>query len=165
MNEDMTKADLLDQIRSERQALEANLAGLSEEQMLKPGVEGEWSVKDILIHIVAWEQRMISWVNQSLTGVPVQMLPQGYTWDDLDRWNQETYLKHRDDSLADVLAQFSSSYREALSTAGSVEENTLLDPERFAWREGKPLWPVVAANTCWHYRDHRKSIGAWLEGG
>ena len=165
MSEDMTKTELLEQIRNERDALETTLSLLSKEQMLQPGVEGTWSAKDVLIHIVVWEQRMVSWVTQAMSGEPVEMLPPGYTWDDLDRWNEDTYLKHKDDSLVDVLAQFSESYQEVLSTVGSVDEVALLDPERFSWREGRPLWLVVAANSSWHYRDHNTSIRSWLEGG
>jgi hypothetical protein len=165
MNEEMTKTELLEQIRNERRALETTLSQLTREQMLQPGVEGAWSVKDILIHVVVWEQRMVSWVNQSLSGEPVEMLPPGLTWDDLDRWNEDTYLKHKDDSLVDVLAQLTESYQQVLSTVSSVDEVALLDPERFSWREGRPLWLVVAANTSWHYKDHNTSIRSWLEGG
>ncbi len=163
MTEQITKQELLNQIESERRRLEATLAQLSEEQVLRPGVEGEWSVKDILIHIVVWEQRMIGWVNQGLRGERVRMLPPGDTWDDVDRWNHETYLDHKDDSLPDVLEQFRQSYLEALSAASNVPEDALLEPGYFDWREGEPLWLVVAANTCWHYKEHDESIRAGLE--
>jgi hypothetical protein len=37
------------------------------------------------------------------------------------------------------------------------------DPHRFPCRNGEPLWKTVAANTWWHYEEHRQSIRTWLE--
>ena len=53
--EKMTKSELLNQIRTERGQLEETLARLTHAQMLLPGVDGEWSVKDALAHISTWE--------------------------------------------------------------------------------------------------------------
>jgi hypothetical protein len=51
-----TKTDLLTEIRTQRRHLENNLAGLTPAEMCQPGVCGDWSVKDVLAHLTAWEQ-------------------------------------------------------------------------------------------------------------
>ena len=51
-----TKSDLLAVIDSERTQLESLLKGLNDAQICKPGVEGPWSIKDILAHTAAWER-------------------------------------------------------------------------------------------------------------
>jgi uncharacterized damage-inducible protein DinB len=51
------KQELLDDLEAARAELLLAIKGLSEEQMLHPGVVGEWSVKDTLSHIVAWDKR------------------------------------------------------------------------------------------------------------
>jgi hypothetical protein len=159
------KTVLLSQIHQERQRLEATLATLSVEQMLQPGVHDHWSVKDDLAHIVAWEGNMVRWVERALTGQVPQMLPPGLTWEDIDQWNEQIYQEHRDLPLDEMLYSFQTSYRQALATAEALSEQDLMDPERFAWREGRALFELVAANTCWHYREHNEAILAWLEQG
>ena len=49
----MEKATLLKTLIETRAAWEALLAQIDEEQMQRPGVDGTWSVKDIIVH-VAW---------------------------------------------------------------------------------------------------------------
>jgi hypothetical protein len=162
--EPISKEEMLSAIRAERKSLEGTLAQLSPGQMLQPGVEGVWSVKDILAHIVAWEQRMIRWVREAVRGEVPQMLPPGMTWDDIDEWNEQIYEENRDLALEEVLAALQRSHQEALDVVESTTEEDLVDPTRFDWREGRPLWPIVAANTWWHYKEHNESIRAWLGG-
>jgi hypothetical protein len=157
--EQISRSELLEAIRTEHNRLEVTLAQLDEAQMIRPGVVGDWSVKDILAHIVAWEQRMVRWVGEALQG---KLPADPDNWDQVHALNAQIYQENRDRSLADVLEEFPRSYQEALHVAETTGEKDLLDPGRFAWREGKPLWKVVAANTCWHYREHDESIRAWL---
>lgn len=163
MSETMEKRILLQSIRDARTQLETTLAAVPEEQMLQAGVEDDNSVKDLLAHISVWERRMIEWLGVTLRDREPEMLPEGMTWDDLDRWNEETTLSLRDRPLSDVLEEFSASYQDALHAVEQAPENALIDPNRFAWRNGKPLWEMISANMDWHYLEHEKSIRAWLE--
>src|SRR5512143_607925 len=56
----MTKDELIQKIESEWDNLQAALDGLTEEQMHQAGVVGEWSIKDVLAHITAWQTRLIT---------------------------------------------------------------------------------------------------------
>ncbi len=164
MEQQMSKTKLMEEIQVERQHLEKTLGKITEQQMLTPGVMDGWTVKDLLAHITVWEQRMVAWLEQTLRGEVPEMLPPGMTWDDLDQWNEQTYQKHRMRDLDEVLADFKLSYPQALSAAQNIPEEDLIDPDRYAWREGRPLWVMVAANTSWHYKEHNDSINAWLKG-
>ncbi len=164
MNDEMTKSQLLDAITDGRKKFEERLAQLDEDQMTTPGLESGWSVKDVLAHIQVWEARMISWLEDAQRGEIPQMLPPGMTWDDLDQMNEETYLQNRDRPLSEVLTEFHQSFPKVLDIVKIIPEEDLIDPDRFEWREGKPLWFIVASNTFWHYDEHDKSIREWLEG-
>ncbi len=163
--EQMTKGKIMAAIQSEWEALQTTLNQLSETQMLEPGVENGWTVKDILAHITDWEIRMVAWIEESLRGEVPQRPAPGMSWDDLDRLNQQTYLLHKDALLSEVSTDFHSSYQTALKTVESLTEQDLVDPQRFAWREGDPMWHMVAANTWWHYKEHNESIVEWLKDG
>jgi hypothetical protein len=163
VDEQMTKTKILEMIQSEQEALKRTLARLSAEQMTQPGVESNWSVKDILVHITDWERRMVQWIEASVRGeVPERPAP-GMTWDDLDRLNEQTYMLNRDKPLGEVQAEFDRSYQRSLRAVEALSEADLIDPYRFEWREGDPLWHMVAANTWWHYKEHRETISDWLK--
>ena len=165
MDEQISKKEMLALIHSEWKALWAALKQLSPEQMAQPGVESNWSVKDILAHIMAWEKRMVQWLEESLRGeVPERPAP-GMSWDDLDRLNEQIYRENRDRALDEVLADFRQSHEESLRVVEAIAEEDLIEPERFEWREGDPIWHMVAGNTWWHYKEHRETISNWLAGG
>ena len=161
----ISKREILEAIRVERQALEAAINPLTEIQMAQPGVEHDWSVKDILAHITDWEIRLVAWIEESLVGEVPQRPAPGMTWDDLDLLNQQTYLANKDRPLDAVLTDFHSSYQGAFKTVQALSEDDLVNTQRFAWRDGDPLWHMVAANTWWHYKEHRETIVLWLKDG
>ena len=51
-----SKAEFLDTMRSERDRWEALLAEADETQMVEPGVAGDWSLKDLVAHVTAYER-------------------------------------------------------------------------------------------------------------
>src|SRR5436305_14807082 len=54
-----SREELLRNSRAQHAALEAQLAALSADEMTRPGVTDDWSVKDHLAHLIWWEQRVI----------------------------------------------------------------------------------------------------------
>lgn len=159
----ISKVQILENIDRERSQLETLLVSLEKDQMLAPVLENNWTVKDVLAHIVAWEQRMQLWIEQSLRGETPQRPAPGYTWEDLDRLNAETYEANRARSYEDIQADFETSYRTALATVQNLSEADLIEPDRFAWRAGVPLWYLVSANTWEHYAEHADDIRRRLE--
>lgn len=157
-NEHMTKKELLEQVRSERGQLEETLARLTHPQMLLPGVESDWTVKDTLAHISTWERWMIQWIN-SLLGGEKPDTPEPW---DIDRMNAGTYARVKNISLSEVLEEFRQSYWDSLILAESLSEGQLQTVYTDTWPKG-PLWLGVAANTCFHYKEHRIDIQKWLD--
>jgi hypothetical protein len=155
--EHMTKSELLDYIHTEHALLEKTLARLTHEQMLQPGASGGWTVKDVLAHISAWERRMLRWIGSHLRSEAPDV-PQPW---DVERMNAETYAQVMGKPLAEVLEEFRQSYRAALALAESLSEEQLQTAYTDTWPMG-PLWLGVAANTNWHYKEHRESIETWL---
>ena len=56
MDAPMIRATFLDSLRSGRATWEALLAQIGADRMMQSGVEGDWSVKDIIAHIT-WHER------------------------------------------------------------------------------------------------------------
>lgn len=165
MAEITEKKQLLEQIKASRERLEAALDRVPQTRISEAGAQGAWSVKDLLDHIVVWEQRMLDWLETTLRGEQPQMLPEGMTWDDLDRWNQETFQARRERTLDQVLQDFEATYPQVLQTVSEISKEDLFQPDHFPWREDSPLWIMVAANTFWHYDEHAQDIERWLDRG
>lgn len=163
-NHPVTRQEVLDLIQQQRQALESLVQTLSEEQMVRKQLDNNRSVKDILAHIAAWERRMMQWIDESYRGEVPQRPAPGMLWDNLDGLNEQIYLQNKDRPLAEVMAEFDSSYRQALKAVVCMTEPDLFDGARFSWRNGDPMWNMVAANTWDHYREHREEIEKWLTG-
>jgi hypothetical protein len=156
--EHFSKPSLLDQIRTERRKLEETLACLTQAQMLLPGVDGEWSVKDALAHISTWEHWMIRWIGRLLQGEKPDT-PEPW---DVERMNAGIYALVKKIPLAKVLEEFRQSYWASLALAKRLSEEQLQSIYADSWPMG-PLWTGVAANTNWHYKEHRTDIQKWIE--
>jgi hypothetical protein len=162
--EPKTKQEVLDLIQDGWQLLEATLGKLSDAQKRAAGLDGERSVKDILAHITAWERLMLQWLKESYAGLTPQRPAPGMTWDDLDRLNEQIYLENKERGLAEIQAAYKSAYSHCVQAVQEMAEDDLFDGNRFAWRDGDPIWHMVAANTWWHYQEHREQIEAWRRG-
>jgi uncharacterized protein (TIGR03083 family) len=156
MEPSANREELLRQIRTEREALERVLARVPAEQMTEPMLDGDWSVKDVLAHIAAWEGLMVGWVEESLRGQTPERPVTGDDW--VDQLNARLYKQYRETPLPEVQALFASSYERAYQTARQLSEEELFEPGHFAWREGRPLFELIGGNTCWHYPEHREMI-------
>ncbi len=160
MDEYLDKRTLLVLIHTERVELERAVNALSEAQLTQPGILGEWSVKDILSHIIFWEQRMLNRFRTG-QGLPV---PEGMTVPQfIDYLNEQNYRATRDKPLAQVLDEFRDSHRQVLEFLATLTDDDLNDPERYEWWRGEPVWHYIRGDTYEHYREHSEPIRAWHE--
>ena len=130
MPEHMTKIMILAAIESEWRALQEIIYGLTPVQMTQPGVESDWTVKDILAHVSTWEKLMRQWTKEYLQGQVPQRPAPGMDWDDLDALNDQIYQSNKDKPLEEVLDEFHRSYQVSLETVRGLSEADLLDPGR-----------------------------------
>jgi hypothetical protein len=161
MAKQKSKVDLLKDIQTERRQLEKMLSTLAEEDMLQPGVVGEWSVKDILAHLVAWEQLFLGWYAAGVQGKIPETQPVEMSKSKIDALNQTIYAQYCRHSLADVLVIFHSSYQGIQTALQAITEEEMLTPGRYAWTGKWLLVDFIAGNTCNHYYWAKTKIHAW----
>ena len=146
----MNKAELLANIRSGREQLEAALAHWSDEQMLAPILHGDWSIKDLLAHFGFWERRIVTLYGQLMRGEePAADEPP------LDELNAQAYAQHQAQTLDEVRREERAAYTELLAIAVNALEDDLFNPQRFAWTEGRPFASEIENNTYGHYEQHQ----------
>jgi hypothetical protein len=121
-----TKAIIIERLHTERRRLENNLASFSQEELLVPGVVGEWSAKDVMAHLAEWESYMPVWIEAARQGKPVETPAPGLTWKQLDILNQRIYEAHRHQSLEEVLEYFHAAHSQFMAMVEAMPEEEML---------------------------------------
>jgi hypothetical protein len=153
-----TKEELLESIRTTRKLLENKFSKLTPTQMVWPGSMDDWSVKDILAHLVDWEQRFIGWYKVGQKGEIPETPAPGFTWRELPKLNQEGFEQHKNEPLENVLERFEKSYLEILELIESMKEQEIFETKYYQWTGDSSLLPWIAANTSSHYNWARRNI-------
>jgi hypothetical protein len=157
-----SKAAILLRLQTERRRLERNVSLLSPEDMLKSGVVGEWSVKDILAHLADWEAHTLVWVEAARGGDPVASPDDGLTWHQFDVFNQRVYERHRDQPLEAVIEYFGNTHRQFMALVEAMPEEELLTHGRYAFLGRDTIYKWLgdyAAHDLWG----KAAIRKWLK--
>ena len=158
-----TKNALLESIEAERNALEQLLDELTPDQMEESGVVGEWSVKDVIAHLLEWEQMVLRWHSAGLKGkVPVTPA-EGFNWAQLPQLNQQIFEKHHNQPLAVIQKEFNASFRKILKTIQGLSDEDLFMRGRYAWTKNNTLVAYFISNTSSHYKWARTNIKKGLK--
>lgn len=158
-----SKAILLVKLDHEWSRLEELLAQLSPAEMEQPGVDHEWSVKDILAHLAAWDRRGMGWIAAAVGGETPAIPEVGKTWGDADALNEATYQANRERPVGEALADFRQAHRCLVAQIEALSEEDIRKRIR---GHGKGGPAVVATLIKWRYRHlraHRKPIAAFVK--
>ncbi|HZC78322.1 MAG TPA: DinB family protein [Ktedonobacterales bacterium] len=136
---------LLDLAR-ERQL--AQVAGLPASERDATGTLERWTAKDHLAHTIFWKEYMSERLAAAERGETPVLIP------DYQPVNEANFLVNRDRHWVDLLAADARVHAELLARLDALEEDNLVDPERYSWRKGEPLVLFVLGNSFWHAQEH-----------
>ncbi|MFQ5832358.1 MAG: DinB family protein [Candidatus Thorarchaeota archaeon] len=164
---DEGKKELVENLQAERARIEAMLAELTEEQMEIPGVQHDWSVKDIIAHITTWERRGTGWIKSMVDGEDPQVSFKDHAWEEMvaahDQLNLDIYHQNRDRPLQDILSEFNQSFPLLMDQVRSLTDEDLDKQYSFRWAKDHVSGRQIVAWRFYHYRLHAKHIEAWLD--
>jgi hypothetical protein len=158
----MDKATLLDNISAGHEMLAKTLSPLHEAQMTATRVNGDWSIKDVLVHLTAWQQRLLAELQKAARGDKADMCGVDINGEEMDRLNEQFYQENKNRPLNEVLNDFYSTHTSMLAAVQAMSSEDLTNPQRFAWTDGKPLWQFIASETYEHILEHIGMIRRWL---
>jgi hypothetical protein len=156
------KQQILAMLREEFNRWEALLSSLSEEQIIAPQLPADWSIKDVIAHLRAWQQRSIARFEAAL----LNREPQYPTWPaqfdpeaegqphDLNAW---LYARDRDQPWSSVHRDWSEGFQRFLELGQAIPEKDLLEAGRYSWLEGYALFAVLQGSYE-HHREHAESL-------
>ncbi len=152
------KDQILEAARTERITLEELLNTLTKEQITQPNVIGEWAVKDVLSHLMEWEQMVMSWYAEGVKGKIPFVPSKEFNWGQLPQLNHAIYLKYRDKSHTDVQKEFKASYKKIVKTIEGISEKDLFTHKIYKWTNNNLLAAYFVSCTSSHYHWARTVI-------
>lgn len=161
MEPEIDKIRLLELMRAEYAFFERTLALLKPDDMLVPNVIGWWSVKDTVAHVTAWMEDVVRWFDQASHGEPVEIPPDGYSDEVVNRINDERSARDKDKPLTAVLSSFRTAHLEVCELVESQYEHDLFDSDWDGLFIGAP-WRLVVGNTYDHLHEHVIPIRQWI---
>jgi hypothetical protein len=147
----MTREQLLRRLDKAWIAFKDSYAGLSQSDILEPGVTKAWSVRDIIAHVTTWEEEALKHLPAVLEG----RKPPRYsvTYGGIDTFNALMTTKKAGLPLAQVYSQQEEIHRQVIDAVMRVPENQLTHETRYRRR--------LRLDTYDHYPKHTEAIGRW----
>jgi hypothetical protein len=165
----MDKVEFLEVMQAERRRWEALLARVAEENgYATPGVSGDWTLKDLVAHVTAYERGLVDWLEGAGQGDVVTFPDLDHP--DLDYRNQLILEASFPRSWEEVEGEAAAIWDRLLALVEGLSEEELTDSERSAWYvrprwgEARPLWRCIADDSFRHYQQHVPDLEAVLAG-
>lgn len=149
----MDKSEVSTRLTESRQALLTAIAGLSEEELTGPKVDGIWTVKDLLGHIAAWEGTLLKPLADYAVGEPfiAQVIL------DHDAWNAEQAARRSSSSVLELQLELNSIRQDLLEAFEKLSDAQLTKTFLAPWGEKNTILEMLSG-LAWHEEEHTKSI-------
>jgi hypothetical protein len=129
--------------------------------MVEPGVVGEWSVRDLLVHLTLWEAELVT----TLYHVKLGRKPRASATasETMDQRNARWHAENKDRPLERARADFAAVRQQTLRRVRALTQAEFDHAEKLAWLEGAPLEKWIASDTYDHEAEHILHIREWRE--
>lgn len=144
---------LIGRVHREWTAFEGSLESLPEAAFLETGVVGDWSLRDLMVHITSWEE-------EALKAIPViledRRLPRyRQVYGGIDAFNAMEQQAKAHLSLERVRADMQACHQRLLSHLTELTDESLKSGGRLARR--------LRQDTYDHYREHMLHVVEWRQ--
>ncbi len=146
---------LLRELDRARDAFHEALADVDAELVTVPGVVGDWSVRDLVVHVAAWDEHAADALALAAAGRGSEF---AYSTDDTDAMNERFAAQARETSPADALRREDEAFGRFRSALASLDPDLLQHP----LGNGDSVEDVVRYDGPDHYAEHTAHLRAWF---
>lgn len=152
------RGKLLEALDAARDDFHDALGDVELDLVTVPGVVGDWSVRDLVVHVAAWCEHATAAIHLAGAGRGGEF---AYSTADTDAMNERILADGR------ALSPTAALEREERAFAGFRERVAALDPAMLALRlgNGDSLEEVIRYDGADHYAEHTAHLRAWFTGG
>jgi hypothetical protein len=161
------KQHILAALREQFNRWEELLASLSTERITTPHFDDNWSIKDVISHLWAWQQisiaRMEAAVLNREPAFPAWVAELGEDWEEkADQTNTWIYKTYQSKPWSEVHQNWRAGFLRFLELGEPIAEKDLLDTGRYAWMRGYSLAATLLASYD-HHQEHLEKLHAWMQ--
>jgi len=160
------KDHILAALREQFDSWEKLLASLSQKQITEPRFDLDWSIKDVMAHLWAWQQisiaRMEGGLHDQEPEFPKWIVESIENWEeDADQVNARTFKTQHNEAWSEIYQNWKNGFLRFLELGEKVPERDLLDGDRYPWLRGYSLAFILVASYD-HHQEHLEKLLEWL---
>ncbi len=144
------RAETLKRIDEEWRQFVDVAKGFSSNEQLLPNAMGHWTVRDVLIHMAAWDDELMKQVERYRGTGEKTDYGDGKV---IDRLNQAQVDEKLGLSLEQVWETFNASHQELFQLLHRLPEESFVP--------GTYTSDQIAIESLGHYREHREDLERW----
>ncbi len=165
----------LGRIDAEHAGWDAFIASIPLAWLDLPDACGDWSVKDVIVHLSAWRQPFLEELRSAVQGTVPPLLDWPYTLDEIGAGPDEDearvqavnvwiYERNAHRASYEALAEASLQWIALRATVALMPDRLLTDPAAFPRLDGQSLAARIQAGDLFrHFHDeHEPGLQAWL---
>ena len=163
----MNKSELVTWLKDEYRQWEAFLDQIGPARMNQPGVNGDWSMKDIVAHLTGWQPRLTSRIQAAGRGEPEPPPPWPAHIQSEDEVNAWIYESNKERSVREVLDESRQVFEQFLDVIEGLSEDVRIEQVHQGKRVYHLLWLggqrfPMGEFFDHFYDDHEPDVRAWL---
>lgn len=156
----MKRDDAIVRLRASRRAFLETLAGVSDEDMVRPNAVEKWTLKDLLGHLAAWDEETLRVIQAfAMQSNPV------YSYSISDRndfatWNAEQFALRQEKTLEEIRAEFDNARRDLIQVIEGVTDQVLMRPKMTSWGKARTGLELLQ-DAADHDVEHAGDVRSW----
>jgi hypothetical protein len=163
------KEHILAAMREQFDRWEELLASLDEEKIIAPKFDLDWSIKDVVTHLWAWQQislaRMEGGLQNREPDYPAWIVESIENWEDeADGVNALTFERYHQNSWSEIYKKWRNGYLQFIELGEKFSEPDLLAVDKYRWLHGYSLALILIASYD-HHQEHFDKLKNWLQTG
>lgn len=163
----MKKSELLNWLQEQYQQWEAFLDRIGPTRMDQPGVNGHWSMKDVVAHLTGWNRWLVARLQAAQRGEPEPPPPWPAQLQAEDAINAWIYESNRGRSVREVMDETHQVFQQLLAVIEGLPDDVRIERIERIERAYHLVWVddkrFVASEFFDHFHDdHEPDVRAWL---
>ena len=143
---------LVSELEEARKELRASYQGLSDEEMTRPAVAGDWSAKDVLSHVTSWEEFALPDLARLARGDVATLASVDLYSASFDQANMIFMALRRHLPLDQVFRELDATHADFMAAAGRLPDSALAEGQ---------FGPLLLRITAEHDKEHAGHILQW----
>ena len=153
-----TRHELLHRIGIARDALDAALAAITEDEMGDIRDGAGWATVDHMSHIAAWERMIVAHLTDGSEHEIAGVAAARFETMALDEVNNVLYHRMRGRTIGEAFADYREAHEAIVEFIGKMDDGQFAQPYWSDHPHGRTVMQKIAGDTYLHYLEHRRWI-------